>query len=405
MLSCFPFSYQTLEEDDYSCIFLEGNQQLTQANNSDISLKFLDTSSRSKEKRDQDRIKLDVLEDKLPLIDKSSPSFAAISSSSSIILSSCSSINSEITGFRFSLNKPNDKGVGSLSHSFNKPKDGLLNANTFNLITIDNSSLTSTTIGSKASRLRFSFGRSKGTEHLQEALRKSSENSCKNIASQRYIKLPSNSSRFVNKPKSVEPKCDSQKLNSIEPSATCSPISKPKLNKSFDLDKHISNTQCSERSLSNQPPPRPITSHPGLTNMSKSKPWTSSSNLENTENKEKNLSNISIYPTPGNIDSLANQVTSSSTLSSSVIENGILPISNNINLTNLASSSLMASSSTLLDTNTLDIARSNTNFINKPLRGWLHSDQKIAETGICYFVRVSHIHFFLLYFNNSLGDT
>lgn len=30
------------------------------------------------------------------------------------------------------------------------------------------------------------------------------------------------------------------------------------------------------------------------------------------------------------------------------------------------------------------------NFINKPIRGWLHPDKKIADSGISYGVRVSN---------------
>lgn len=34
------------------------------------------------------------------------------------------------------------------------------------------------------------------------------------------------------------------------------------------------------------------------------------------------------------------------------------------------------------------------NFVNKPVRGWLHPDQKISDSGISYGVRVSLFLFF-----------
>lgn len=33
------------------------------------------------------------------------------------------------------------------------------------------------------------------------------------------------------------------------------------------------------------------------------------------------------------------------------------------------------------------------NFVNKPVRGWLHPDQKIAESGISYGVHVCILEF------------
>lgn len=36
------------------------------------------------------------------------------------------------------------------------------------------------------------------------------------------------------------------------------------------------------------------------------------------------------------------------------------------------------------------------NFINKPVRGWLHPDKKIADSGISYGVRVSILIYWTL---------
>jgi hypothetical protein len=43
---------------------------------------------------------------------------------------------------------------------------------------------------------------------------------------------------------------------------------------------------------------------------------------------------------------------------------------------------------------------SNRSFINKPARGWLHSDVVIVREGITYFVRVSRLYY--LYMNSTL---
>ncbi|CAG2168738.1 unnamed protein product [Oppiella nova] len=263
----------------------------------------------------------------------------------------------------------------------------------------------------------------KGTQHLQqEAIRKSNEaNKSSAEVSQRYIKLPtksinrlcettrnSNTHQDFNKSQlncppnscinhksklspnsrlslpsktsksvSVCPPLPKPPLTSVGVSASKSPSSPP------SLLKH-SPKPCAV--LSPKPPPRPLTSHPGMSSSTSTTSTAmmsrhnvqqhSSINTSDTLTSAPNDDNVCTVPSNPTTreTSLTASALNASNSASSLERNGCQSVPNSAPLP-----------STSRD-NGSDWNKSGA-FINKPARGWLHPDHQMTDQGISYAVR------------------
>ena len=403
MLSCFPFSYSPLKDDDYAQLFI-GQQQYQleeKSNDNSLSVDCVGGDNICQTNRQINSTTTTTTTTPTPTItSNSSPSLLttnntrAINSSSSSPSSTSSLINNsnddnnelvvldeleplgshEISSSPYCHRDQLNKIPLSLPRTFRKPDNIISNIDSCETIQSSN-----TIPPTKSSRLKFSFHRSKGTEHLQEALRlKSSESKVSHA--HRYIKLPTSSvSRFTSKSNdksSSDLVSDNNKNRNLITSQISNQIPKPPLTKSLGLKQAPS---CLTN-LTPKPPPRPLTSHPGKMPRQKVQ-WASSSSQSNpsgyNSNDANTDNNVSSYTTGDT--SLVGATPSASTSSTS-------PATNNNRNCNSA-----ANTSTSSNTSTSDWTKG-ASFINKPPRGWLHPDQKIAESGMSYGVRVRILH-------------
>lgn len=179
---------------------------------------------------------------------------------------------------------------------------------------------------------RFSFarsGRQKGTEHLEQAVRKSADQRTGGnggINSQRYIILPSSSSSSKQRPTAATSPLDAECI------LTRDPVPEP--------DSHM---------LQPQPlaPPRPSSRHPGMSGQDTCLVSLSSANSGNHASHPVHCS------------------------------------SHNNNNNTLSSSSATSSSSAHWS------GQQPESVMHKPPRGWLHPDHTISESGVTYNVKVS----------------
>ena len=391
MLSCFPFSYSPLKDDDYNHIFIGQEDIATEAK--DNCLNSVDSSANSVNSVNSDH--LPDSQDTTEKLKKSrnSPLLGRPLCHTSGLPSH--TLSSLPTRDNIHLPVP-------LPRTFRKPDCLGLDSCVTSTSPVSNISTSSSlTSSAKSSLLKFSFHRSKGTEHLQqEALRKSNELNSGSAHCQRYIKLPtssrvsrlsdsahnkrnnlvsnssgttvtradsshSNKSKWSAKPKPAlpisaslpKPPSDCLNLNSVKSPATSS------------SSLRSSDKICAE--LSPKPPPRPQTSHPGLSSgtissvMPRQKVQFTSVNTSDTLSSASNDQNSSLSTTR---ETSLTANSSNTSCASSLARNNCQP------------------ASTSSDWN-----RSGA-FINKPARGWLHSDQQIADQGISYSVRVCMIH-------------
>jgi len=375
MLSCFPFSYSPLKDDDYAQLFIGQQDQLGEEANDNclnINLSSVDSEALIKQTT--------TTTDNLPHLVNTDTELQSDQLPSHPLSSSRDSIKLPLP----------------LPRTFRKP-DTIFNVDSCH--TIDSTPITTTnnTINhsTKSSLLKLGFHRSKGTEHLQqEALRKSNESNSLVLHSQRYIKLPTSSvSRFSDPTNNKSSKNCNNSINTTKSNTSLSnkpigqnrlistqtPIPKPPLSKSLGLSSS-SAPSCSllgspkpTSEPSPKPPPRPLTSHPGLgiATMPRQKVQFSSVNTSDSPTSSLNDNNVSSNTT-GETSLAAN--------ASSVTRNGSQPAS---------AAALVPSTSSTSSSTAPDWSKAGS-FINKPPRGWLHPDQQIAETGISYAVRVCY---------------
>ena len=379
MLSCFPFSYSPLKDDEYTQIFIgQEDHRSQEANDNCLNISLNSVNSEQS-----------VASDKLR---------ALVNSDST---SRSDPLPSTPTSDKIKLPVP-------VPRTFRKPDFDSCVRN--DSTTVANTSTNTLPISSstKSSLLKLGFHRSKGTEHLQqEAIRKSNEaNSA--LHSQRYIKLPTSSiARFTDS--SHNQNSNNSKLNtnlnnknnkwSTHPhnrisgsSGTSSPsVPKPPL-KTLDLCCISSSSapscsllkgspkpskSCSPQ-LSPKPPPRPLTSHPGLSSNTSSAIMPLKKASVNTNTSDTNTTSAQ------NDDNVSN-------VSSNTTRETSLTASSNASSLTVGLTSRMGTngcqSTSAANSQTSDWNKSGT-FINKPARGWLHPDQQIADTGISYSVRV-----------------
>ena len=401
MLSCFPFSYSPLKDDDYAQLFIGQQQYQLEEKSNDNSLSVDCVGGDNICQTNRQINSTTTTTTTTTITSNSSPSLLttnntrAINSSSSSPSSTSSLINNnnsndhnnelvvldelepleshEISSSPYCHRDQLNKIPLSLPRTFRKPDNIISNIDSCQSIQSSN-----TIPPTKSTRLKFSFHRSKGTEHLQEALRLKSTES-KVSHAHRYIKLPTSSvSRFTsksNEKSSSDLVCDNNKNRNLITSQISNQIPKPPLTKSLGLKQAPS---CLTN-LTPKPPPRPLTSHPGKMPRQKVQ-WASSSSSSNPSGYNSNDAatdnNVSSYTTGDT--SLVGATPSASTSTSSATNNN-----RNCNST--------ANTTTSSTTSTSDWTKG-ASFINKPPRGWLHPDQKIAESGMSYGVRVRILH-------------
>ena len=367
MLSCFPFSYSPLKDDDYNHLFI-GQEDIT-TEPKDNCLNSVDTSGQ-------------------PLSgDKLRDNTAPHSSTNQLSAPTGDNLNTTVPLPR-TFRKPDAISVDSCVRNESTPVTNSTNGSSFS--------------SSKSSLLKLGFGRSKGTEHLQqEAIRKSNEANSASIHSQRYIKLPTNSSinRFCDSiqnrknsefsnwsPNHITNNLNNKSKSRSKPIFGTTSVSLPKpphesvglpsVKSASPSSLLLKSSNKNSPELSPKPPPRPQTSHPGLSSgtstsimpRQKSSSVNSSDTLSSAVN-DQNSCNLSLSTTRAT--SLTTSASNTTTCASSLARN----------------SCQSASTSAPLASTSSDWNRSG-GFINKPARGWLHPDQQIADSGISYAVRV-----------------
>jgi hypothetical protein len=412
MLSCFPFSYSPLKDDDYAQLFIGPEDQLAEeANDNCLNINLSSVDSEALIKQTTTTTTTDNL---LNLVNNTDSSLLRTALSQS---SQSSSLPSHPLSSSPVSNRDNIKLPVPLPRTFRKP-DTIFNVDschTINSTPITTTNTNSITNSAKSSLLKLgnSFLRSKGTEHLQqEALRKSNEANSVVLHSQRYIKLPTSSvskfSESSNNNKSSNNN-NNNNINNTHKSKSNTSLSnktiisghngqnrlsshtsipKPPLSKSLGLSTS-SAPSCSlllgspklTPKLSPKPPPRPLTSHPGLGSGTNIMP-----------RQKVQFASVNTSDTLTGLDH--NNVSSNTTGETSLAANGSAsasacsPTRNGSQSASVASSMPSTSSSNSCST-TPDWSKAGS-FINKPPRGWLHPDQQIAETGISYAVRVCY---------------
>jgi hypothetical protein len=412
MLSCFPFSYSPLKDDDYAQLFIGPEDQIAEEANDNclnINLSSVDSEALIKQTTTT------TTDNLLNLVNNTDSSLLRSALSQS---SQSSSLPSHPLSSSPVSNRDNIKLPVPLPRTFRKP-DTIFNVDschTINSTPITTTNTNSITNSAKSSLLKLGFHRSKGTEHLQqEALRKSNESNSLVLNSQRYIKLPtssvskfcesSNNNRSSNNNNNNINNTHKSKSNTSLSNKTIisgqngqnrqtshTPIPKPPSSKS-------SAPSCSlllgspkpTPKLSPKPPPRPLTSHPGLglgTNI--------------MPRQKVQFASVNTSDTLTGLDH--NNVSSNTTGETSLAANGSAsasacsPTRNGSQSASVASMPSTSSTSSNSCSTTPDWSKAGS-FINKPPRGWLHPDQQIAETGISYAVRVCNAITITLIYN------
>jgi hypothetical protein len=400
MLSCFPFSYSPLKDDDYAQLFIGPEDQLAEEANDNclnINLSSVDSEALIKQTTTT------TTDNLLNLVNNTDSSLLRSALSQS---SQSSSLPSHPLSSSPVSNRDNIKLPVPLPRTFRKP-DTIFNVDschTINSTPITTTNTNSITNSAKSSLLKLGFHRSKGTEHLQqEALRKSNEPNSLVLHSQRYIKLPTSSvSKFcessnnnkssnnnnnninnTHKSKSNTSLSNKTIISGQNRLTSHTPIPKPP-SKSLGLSTSsapscsLSGSPKLTPKLSPKPPPRPLTSHPGLGSGTNIMP-----------RQKVQFASVNTSDTLTGLD--RNNVSSNTTGETSLAANGSAsasacsPTRDGSQSASVASSMPSTSSSNTCST-TSDWSKAGS-FINKPPRGWLHPDQQIAETGISYAVR------------------